>query len=161
MICVSGAPPLLLKLVDGPTPCSGRVEVMYNGTWGSVCDSGWGLPEAMVVCKQLGCGTAQSAPGGAQFGFGTGHIWLENMNCTGTESLAIECQYRPLGLGLCIQGSTAGVVCARQTSEYPRLCAISMPLIPQAREDVSWRHIRGSFNGRNSQDYAHHTEASY
>ncbi|XP_014378566.1 deleted in malignant brain tumors 1 protein-like isoform X1 [Alligator sinensis] len=127
VVC-SGPPPLLLKLVDGPTPCSGRVEVMYNGTWGSVCDSGWGLPEATVVCKQLGCGTAQSAPGGAQFGLGTGHIWLENMNCTGTESLAIECQYRPLGLGLCIQGSTAGVVCARQTSSG-LLCSALIGLV--------------------------------
>ena len=31
----------------------GRVEICIDGFWGTVCDSGWGQEEAMVVCRQL------------------------------------------------------------------------------------------------------------
>ncbi|KAM9113667.1 scavenger receptor cysteine-rich domain-containing group B protein-like [Pangshura tecta] len=100
--------------MSGPSPCSGRVEVLINTTWGAVCDAGWGLPEAGVVCKQLGCGTALSAPGVAQFGHGTGDVWLEGVSCSGQESLISECQLSRLGPGLCGRGSEASVVCAGQ-----------------------------------------------
>ncbi|XP_044844667.1 deleted in malignant brain tumors 1 protein-like [Mauremys mutica] len=105
---------LRLQLTNGPSPCSGRVEVLINNTWGAVCDAGWGLPEAGVVCKQLGCGPALSAPGVAQFGHVAGDIWLEGVSCSGQESLISECQLSRLGPGLCGRGSEASVVCAGQ-----------------------------------------------
>ena len=42
-------------LVSGTTIArNGRLEVFYDGGWGSVCTTGWRYSNALVVCRQLG-----------------------------------------------------------------------------------------------------------
>ncbi|XP_021237372.1 deleted in malignant brain tumors 1 protein-like isoform X4 [Numida meleagris] len=110
VVC-TGTNPLQLRVKDGPGPCAGRVEVLYNATWYGVCDSSWTMLEARVVCKQLGCGQAESAPIGGQFSQGHDLTLLEGVSCRGTESLFLECQQRNMGPGQCRHGMAAGVVC--------------------------------------------------
>ena len=52
-------------------PSAGRVEVVMEHTWGTVCDDQWSLITANVVCRNLGYGTAKEANMAAKYGQGT------------------------------------------------------------------------------------------
>ena len=43
-----------VRLVNSTTAYEGRVEICYDGVWGSVCDSSWNDRDAAIVCQQMG-----------------------------------------------------------------------------------------------------------
>ncbi|XP_077640549.1 scavenger receptor cysteine-rich type 1 protein M130-like [Lonchura striata] len=99
-----------VRLAGSSGRCAGRVEVYSGGSWSSVCQEGWELQDAAVVCRELGCGTALEAPSRARFGAGTGPLWPYVPDCSGSEESLWECgrtERRECG-----PGGGAGAVCS-------------------------------------------------
>lgn len=47
-------PKVPIRLIGGATEMEGRLQVYLDGKWGTVCDYGWTLTDAALVCHQLG-----------------------------------------------------------------------------------------------------------
>ena len=100
-----------VRLVNGSTSYEGRVEVYHNGEWGTVCDDGWDLRDAQVVCRQLGFGPVMAARDRAYYGRGSGEIWLDGVHCVGTELTIEYCSHDGWGYHDCSHSEDAGVHC--------------------------------------------------
>ncbi|XP_058663625.1 deleted in malignant brain tumors 1 protein-like [Ammospiza caudacuta] len=112
IIVCSGS--LQVRLVGSSGRCAGRVEVYSGGSWSWVCQEGWELQDAAVVCRELGCGAALQAPGWARLGGGPGPLWPYSPECSGSEESLWECgrtERRECG-----RGGGAGAVCSEQLS---------------------------------------------
>ncbi|KAK7481079.1 hypothetical protein BaRGS_00027715 [Batillaria attramentaria] len=101
-----------IRLVGGKNYTEGRVEIQVNEEWGTVCNDGWDTNEARVVCRQLGFDSGNArAWTNNHFGQGSGHPYLDDMACTGSESYLLQCEMRGVGIAQCSSGANAGVSC--------------------------------------------------
>ncbi|XP_049333117.1 deleted in malignant brain tumors 1 protein-like isoform X10 [Astyanax mexicanus] len=131
-----------IRLVGSGGDCAGRLEVFHSGSWGTVSDELWDIEDAQVVCRQLQCGVALSAPVPvpARFGSGTGPIWLNEVECEGNEASLWNCRYQLCGEDECGHKDDVGVVCSENgntldltnwlcdSSPHERPCSKHIPL---------------------------------
>ncbi|XP_072015172.1 scavenger receptor cysteine-rich domain-containing group B protein-like [Amphiura filiformis] len=110
VICRDGAN--YVRLVNGSNGSEGRVEILHNGEWGSICSNNWDVNESLVICRQLGLPyEATDAPVNAAFGEGIGAIWMDNVKCDGSEDNLSECDHKGWGNHACGHDRDASVIC--------------------------------------------------
>uniref|UniRef100_A0A673HHQ2 SRCR domain-containing protein n=1 Tax=Sinocyclocheilus rhinocerous TaxID=307959 RepID=A0A673HHQ2_9TELE len=115
-----------VRLVGDNSRCAGRVEVFHRGQWGTVCDLGWDMPDAAVVCRELDCGEPVDALGAAHFGQGSGPIWMSLVLCTGSESTVKNCGSSGWSKHDCTHNSDSGVICSGKSFN-----SLSMDIVTQ------------------------------
>ncbi|KAK1804129.1 hypothetical protein P4O66_020171, partial [Electrophorus voltai] len=100
-----------VRLKGGARAGEGRVEVLKDSEWGTVCDDHWNLQSASVVCRQLGFGTAKEAQTGARMGQGIGPIHMNEVRCHGDEKSLWKCPHKNITAEDCKHMEDASVKC--------------------------------------------------
>ncbi|XP_069056627.1 CD5 antigen-like isoform X2 [Pleurodeles waltl] len=131
-----------VRLTDGSTSCSGRVEVNKDGRWGNVCDDGWDIKDAQIVCRQIGCGAAKLASASAMFGSGSEStpILMKDVECSGTENDLGQCQHEENVNPPCDHSEDAGVIC----EEPVKVRLVDGPDACSGRLEVYYKHEWGT-----------------
>ena len=106
--------------MGGSSYNEGRVEILYNGVWGTICSDGWNVNNAIVTCRSMGFSGANiSYVTSSKYGPGIGPIWLSKVICDGTEPSLARCSH--LGVGIieeCTHAKDVGLKCSGGESKY-------------------------------------------
>ncbi len=87
------------------------MQVYYNNAWGSICGQTWDKKNADVVCRMLGYLKSSEPSNGADYGKGNGTIWLNSVQCTGTEKSLFSCVHDGWRNHTCTSSNEANVSC--------------------------------------------------
>ena len=121
-----------LRLVDGDLiddkgqPCERRLEIFYNGAWGTICDDYWTRADGNVACRALGFVAAvedMDRYRTAYFPPGTQdqQIVLDDLLCKGNESGLLECpsNHPEPGIHNCLHSEDVGLRCLKAGEVAP------------------------------------------
>ena len=133
-MCVTGAgvscPASDLVCVSGPprsVPAEGRLEVAWDGKYGTICDDYWTNWDADVACRDIGHAAGQQSFGRSHFGGAEPGvpIWFDDVECLGSDATLASCRRRggtgSAGSHNCSLAHTedAGVRCLAATTASP------------------------------------------
>ena len=100
-----------VRLIGGSTEYEGNIQIYHDHKWGSVCDDGWDIRDATVVCRQLGYTRSDFATTNSRFGLAGRNIWQSNVQCWGYERNLTTCRSDGWGNSDCDTNEAAGVIC--------------------------------------------------
>ncbi|XP_060606305.1 uncharacterized protein LOC132758628 [Ruditapes philippinarum] len=92
---------------------SGRVEVFYKDKWGTICDDKFDDSDAMVLCSMLNftVGKVYRTDSKNAIGYGNGSIWIDDLDCLGTEKDISECKSEEWGVHNCEHTEDVAITC--------------------------------------------------
>ncbi|XP_065884217.1 scavenger receptor cysteine-rich type 1 protein M130-like isoform X2 [Dysidea avara] len=99
-----------LRLEDGNSS-AGRLEILIDGIWGTVCDFRFDMRDAHVACRELGYSGVLQVAEKSSYGMGTGPIHIYNLQCEGFEDDLIDCDHDPAQFAVCNHKDDVGIVC--------------------------------------------------
>ena len=119
------------------------MEVFHDNKWGSVCSDGWGIKEAMTVCRQLNLGFASQAVTENVF-VGKNHkVIISGVKCRLDEVSIYNCQQDEWANVTCSsKESLAGVICV---DGEKKLKAATMTILILGVYSTDHYHGNGSF----------------
>ncbi|XP_076659938.1 uncharacterized protein LOC143363221 isoform X5 [Halictus rubicundus] len=103
-----------IRLSGSDNTYEGRIEVKILGVWGQVCDDGFGMNDANVICKELGfdLGALEIRPGGFYGNLNPPTRFIvDQLQCRGNETSLRECDFEGWGVHNCRPEEAVGVVC--------------------------------------------------
>ncbi|XP_049893324.1 scavenger receptor cysteine-rich type 1 protein M160-like [Epinephelus moara] len=100
-----------VRLVNGISLCSGRLEVRSNQWWSSVCEADFDQQDAEVVCRELGC-EPPSALQGLFYGEVEAPMWTKGFQCEGNEAALLDCRSSGSERDTCSPGKAVGLTCS-------------------------------------------------
>lgn len=92
-------------------PTEGRLEIFHAGEFGSVCDDNFGKAAAEVVCRQLGFIGGVKVEDSSVYGPAPDRIWLDEVDCDGTEEYLEDCGHYGWGVTDCSHHEDVGLRC--------------------------------------------------
>ncbi|GIL73199.1 hypothetical protein Vretimale_4641 [Volvox reticuliferus] len=108
-----------LRLANG-TEVAGRLEVLHNGGWGTVCSDNFTDVEASVACRQLGFTGGWVAPA-ASYSPGRGNVWMDSVKCRGKEARLTDCSFDGWAWTDCTHEDDVAVQCYHAPRRPPLL----------------------------------------
>uniref|UniRef100_A0A3P9DAT1 SRCR domain-containing protein n=1 Tax=Maylandia zebra TaxID=106582 RepID=A0A3P9DAT1_9CICH len=131
-----------VRLLNGSSLCSGRLEVKSNQSWSSVCEADFDQQDAEVVCRELGCGPP-SVLQGALYEEVEASVWSKEFQCGGHESALLDCRSSGSARNSCSPGKAVGLTCSDNDVRLvggPSRCAGTLEL----KHLAGWRPLCGS-----------------
>jgi len=106
-----------------------------------VCDDGFTEAAARVVCYSLGFGYVGREVDIDNFGVKEGQIWIDDIQCNGTESNISECSHSEWGVHNCGHKEDVAVSCMLDSST-----SVVTHYTTQASSTVSLAHVKVALN---------------
>ena len=117
-------PSVQVRLGGSSNANEGYVEVNVNNQgWKGVCDDGFGINDARVICRMLGysSGASDYFTNSSPFGYGSSgdYFAVDDLNCSGNEESIADCVHDPWYTDDCSNSEWAGVRCIGSSSTPP------------------------------------------
>ncbi|XP_048584826.1 deleted in malignant brain tumors 1 protein isoform X2 [Nematostella vectensis] len=143
------------RLVGGPHPMHGRVEIYHDSQWGTICSNiRLTMNTVDTICRLMGSDGALST-GTSNYGPGGGVVWLSDVSCYGSEREIASCNRSNWAQPTCNHSRDVTVQCkirvqleeclvGRSRRSIPSRDAMGFPKVVKFQLGSQWANIKYS-----------------